>query len=91
MPLDLLEAEIVYVKKSIIKVKLNESSWNYLRGIWNLHKEYESIPSKIMSMYVFNTVVLRLLAFIEYFVDAKTFCQTILIEATPICTPCLHP
>ena len=43
---DLL-TEVAYTVKSIGKVRLNESSWNYLRGLWSAHKEEETVASAI--------------------------------------------
>lgn len=36
---NLLIMEVEYVKRSIDRLKLNESSWNYMRGLWNKHQD----------------------------------------------------
>ncbi len=53
VPKEILMMELNYVKKSINKIKLNESSWNYLRGLWNLHKEFEDLQMAVSEMFVF--------------------------------------
>jgi hypothetical protein len=35
----MIEREVEYTYQSILKVKKNESSWNYLRGLVNYHPE----------------------------------------------------
>lgn len=45
-----LLAECAYVTKSISRVKLNESSWNYLRGLWDAHKEIDCVKTTIMQL-----------------------------------------
>jgi len=45
-----LEAECAFAIKSIGRVKLNESSWNYLRGLWDAHKDVECVKSVIMQL-----------------------------------------
>ena len=42
--------ECNYVKKYILKVKLNESSWNFLRGIWNKYCNIRNIHECIRSL-----------------------------------------
>ncbi len=39
MTMEILNNELEYVFKSINQVKLNESAWNYLRGLVNYHSE----------------------------------------------------
>jgi hypothetical protein len=36
---EIIQSELEYVFQSIMKVKKNESSWNYLRGLVNFHPE----------------------------------------------------
>ena len=46
----LLVEECKYTKKYMLKVKLNESSWNYFRGMWNKYKSIGVVHDEIKSL-----------------------------------------